>query len=81
MSNITTKMEDGIIINTIVGKIIYYEIIKLFESKLEEWSEKPILWDCSDAQIEEFSSNNMQTFIDNIGPLSQKRGFGKTVPV
>jgi len=81
MSNITTKIVDGIIVNTIVGKIIFYEIIELFESKIEEWNGKLILWDCSEAQIEEFSSNNMRTFIDKIKSLSKKRGFGKTALV
>ncbi len=81
MDHITTKLENEIIINSVVGDVTVDDLIDHVIENMENWIGKPVLWELSKANLNNISTQEWEGIIQKIGHLSQERKGEKTALV
>ena len=78
MNTITTKLENEIVINSVVDDITVDGLMSHTRENIENWIGKPVLWELSKANLGNISTEEWKGIIQKIGHLSQKRKGEKT---
>jgi hypothetical protein len=81
MAAISTKVEDQIVINSIIDEITVDGVMHYVQENIEDWTGKPVLWEVSKASFGNISTKEWKKIPRNLGPLSEKRKGDKTALV
>ncbi len=81
MNNLSTRIENQLIINSIKGNMNSDAIDEYIKKNVEHLIEKPVIWDFTEASLSEVTVADMKKFVDRLKPLSEVKRVKKTAIV
>jgi hypothetical protein len=81
MNNLSTRIENQLIINSIKGNMNSDAIDEYIKMNVKHLIEKPVIWDFTEASLSEVTVADMKKFVDRLKPLSEVKRVKKTAIV
>jgi hypothetical protein len=81
MNNLSTRIENQLIINSIKGNMNSDAIDEYIKMNVKHLIEKPVIWDFTEASLSEVTVADMKKFVDKLKPLSEVKRVKKTAIV
>ncbi len=81
MSGITTKYEDLVVINTVMGNVGFVDIADYITKNIDSWIGKAVIWDFTGMDFQDTSNREIQLFTETLASTSAKRGGEKSAIV
>lgn len=78
MTNISSEIENQVVINKAVGEVRFEDIGEFIIANVDSWKGKSVIWDLTEMDFHDISSDEIRLFMSKMAPFSSKRTKEKT---
>ncbi len=81
MSGITTKIDDSVIVNTVVGQVGFDDLVEFITENNDSWIGRPVIWDIAEFDLGDISDKELRKFTETMASTSENRKGDKSAIV